>query len=64
MILWTKTLHQKHGVMLLFLLLSYFGLLIGVPGEGNGVIGNLLDVANGVKALLVVSCNNKQEFSD
>lgn len=37
------------------LLFSYFGLLVGVPSEGNGVIGNLLDVANGVEALFVVS---------
>ena len=39
------------------ILFSYFGLLVGVPGEGNGVVGNLLDVANGVEALLVVSCD-------
>lgn len=43
---------------------SYFGLIAGVPGEGNGVIGNLLDVANGVEALFVVSYETKQEFSD
>lgn len=47
----------------MFLLLSYFGLLIGVPSEGNGVVGNLFNVANGVEALLVVSCNNK-DFID
>lgn len=47
----------------MFLLLSYFSLLIGVPGEGNGVIGNLFDVADGVETLLVVSCNNKQIYS-
>lgn len=35
--------------------LPYFGLIVGVPGEGNGVVGNLLDVANGVEALFVVS---------
>lgn len=51
----------------MFLLLSYFGLLVGVPREGNCIIGNLLNVANGVEALLVVSCDKKkkkQEFSD
>lgn len=48
----------------MFLLLSYFGLLIGVPGEGNGIVGNLFNVANSVEALLVVSCNNQQEFID
>lgn len=39
---------------------SYFGLLISVPGEGNGVIGNLLDVADGVETLLVVSCSKEK----
>lgn len=39
---------------------SYFGLLVGVPGEGNGVIGNLLDVADGVETLLVVSCGKEK----
>lgn len=43
---------------------SYFGLIVGVPGEGNGIIGNLLDVANGVEALFVVSYETKHEFSD
>lgn len=47
----------------MFLLLSYFGFVICVPGEGNGVVGNLLDVADGVEALLVVSCN-KKKFGD
>lgn len=41
------------------LLFSYFGLFIGVPGERNGVVGNLLDVTDGVEALLVVSCHIK-----
>lgn len=44
----------------MFLLLSYFGFLVGVPGEGNGIVGNLLNVANGVEALLVVSCNTQK----
>lgn len=35
---------------------TYFGLLVGVPGEGNSVVGNLLNVADSVKTLLVVSC--------
>lgn len=43
---------------------SYFGLIAGVPGEGNGVIGNLLDVSNGVETLFVVGYETKQEFSD
>lgn len=47
----------------MFILWPHLGLLVGVPGERNGVIGNLLDVANGVEALLVVSCDNKQELS-
>lgn len=47
--------------MSVFLLLSYFGLLVGVPGEGNGIIGNLLDVTDGVEALLVVSCKDKKK---
>lgn len=41
------------------LLRSYFGLLVGVPGEGNGVVGNLLDVGDGVEALFVVSCGEQ-----
>lgn len=36
--------------------LTHLGLLVDVPGEGNGVVGDLLDVADGVEALLVVSC--------
>ncbi len=46
----------------MFLLSSYFGLFIGVPGEGNGIVGNLLNISNGVEALLIVSCGNKQEL--
>lgn len=38
---------------------AYLGLLVGVPGEGNGVVGNLLNVGNGVEALLVVSWSDK-----
>lgn len=49
--------------MCVFILLSHLGLFVGVPGERNGVIGNLLDVANGVEALLVVSCDNKRVMS-
>lgn len=37
-------------------MLTHLGLLVDVPGEGNGVVGDLLDVADGVEALLVVSC--------
>lgn len=33
---------------------AYLGLLVDVPGEGDGVVGDLLDVADGVEALLVV----------
>ena len=42
--------------------MCYLGLLVGVPGERNGIVGNLLNVANGVEALLVVSCDNKHEL--
>lgn len=33
----------------------FLRLIVDVPGEGNGVIGNLLDVADGVEAFFVVS---------
>lgn len=42
--------------MLLRLVKSYFGLFVGVPGKGNGIVGNLFDVSDGVETLLVVSC--------
>ena len=38
----------------------YLGLFIHVPGEGDGVVGDFFDVANGVEALLVISCKHKQ----
>lgn len=44
-----------------FFLFTYFGLLIGVPSEGNCIIRNLLNVANSVEALLVVSCDDKSK---
>lgn len=34
----------------------YLCLLVDVPGEGNGVVGDLLNVADGVETLLVVGC--------
>lgn len=40
---------------------TYFGLLVGVPGERNSIVGNLLDVADGVETLLVVSCGERLE---
>ena len=33
---------------------AHLGLFVDVPGEGDGVVGDLLDVADGVEALLVV----------
>lgn len=38
--------------------LSFF---IHVPGEGDSVIRNLFNVANRVKALLVIGCDMKKE---
>ena len=35
--------------------LSHLSLLVDVPGEGDGIVGDLLNVADGVEALLVVS---------
>lgn len=35
---------------------TYLCLLVDVPGEGYGIVRNLLNVADGVEALLVVSC--------
>lgn len=37
-------------------MVTHLRLLVDVPGEGNGVVRDLLDVADGVEALLVVSC--------
>lgn len=39
--------------------MSYFGLLVRVPGEGNGIVGNLLNVVDCVEALLIVSWRKK-----
>ena len=52
---------QQKWTFVKFGLVSYFGLLAGVPGEGNGIIGNLFNVANGVEALLVVSCCHQKK---
>lgn len=35
--------------------MTYLRLIVDVPGEGNGVIGDLLNVADGVEAFFVVS---------
>lgn len=43
--------------------LSHLGFLIGVPGEGNGIVGDLLDVADGIEALLVIGCNTQTRDS-
>ena len=40
---------------------THLGLLVHVPGEGNGIVGDLLDVPDGVEALLVISCNRQRE---
>ena len=41
--------------------LTHFCFFIHVPGEGNSNIGNLFDVANRIKALLVISCDMKKK---
>lgn len=37
-------------------MVTYLCFLVDVPGEGYGIVGDLLNVADGVEALLVVSC--------
>lgn len=37
----------------------YLCLFVYIPGEGNGIVGDLLNVANGVEALLVIGCQGK-----
>lgn len=37
-------------------MVTYLRFLVDVPGEGYGVVCNLLNVTDGVEALLVVSC--------
>lgn len=39
---------------------QYLGLFVDVPGEGDGVVGDFFDVADGVKALLVIRCEDRQ----
>lgn len=41
--------------------LTHFCFFIHIPGEGNSIIGNLFDVANRIKALLVISCDMKKK---
>lgn len=36
----------------------YLGLFVDIPGEGDGVVGDFLNVPDGVEALLVVSCED------
>lgn len=40
----------------------YLGLFVHVPGEGDGVVGDFFDVADGVEALLVVSCDTNRDW--
>lgn len=39
---------------------AYLCLLVDVPCERDSVVGDLLDVADGVKAFFVVSCGQKK----
>ena len=39
----------------------YLGLFVDIPSEGNGVVGNLLNVPNGVETLLVIRCKGGRE---
>lgn len=41
----------------------YLSLLVDVPSEGDGIVRDLLNVANGVEALLVVGCGPQREES-
>lgn len=38
----------------------YLGLFVDVPGEGDGVVGDFFNVADCVKALLVIRCEDRQ----
>ena len=49
---------KKQGLQFVFFL--YLGLFVHVPGEGDGVVGDFFDVANGVEALLVIRCEDRQ----
>lgn len=40
---------------------AYLRLVVDVPGEGNGVIRDLLDVADGVEAFFVVGYEGQTE---
>lgn len=42
----------------------YLSLLVDVPGEGDGVVRDLLDVADGVETLLVVGYGPQREESE
>ena len=39
---------------------SHLSLLIDVPGERDGVVGDLLDVADGVETFLVIGCQTQE----
>lgn len=39
---------------------TYLCLLVDVPCEGDSVVGDLFDIADGIKAFLVVSCGQKE----
>lgn len=39
---------------------QYLGLFVDVPGEGDGVVGDFFNVADCVKALLVIRCEDTQ----
>lgn len=40
---------------------THLGLIIDVPCEGDGVVGDLLNVTDGVEAFFVVSCTETKE---
>lgn len=43
---------------------SYLGLLVDVPREGHGVVGDLLDVPDRVEALFIVGCKTSPTKHD
>lgn len=53
-------LMQKAREMNQYCLPTHLRLFVHIPGEGNRIIRNLLDVSNRIKALLVISCNMKK----
>lgn len=51
---------QKAREMNQYYFPTHLRLFVHVPGEGNSIVRNLLDVSNRIKALLVISCNMRK----